>query len=52
MGNILSNLISITLYPFTSGTYFVVVPCILCSVTATFGLIRRLMKGDFDGLNH
>lgn len=52
MDNILTALFHITLYPFTSGTYFVIIPCILCSVTAGFGLIRRLMKGDFDGLHN
>lgn len=52
MDNILTSLFFITLYPFTSGTYFVIIPCIMCSVIAGFGLIRRVLRSDFDGLHN
>lgn len=50
MDNILSSLFNITLFPFTSGSYFVSIPCMFCFITACFGLVSRLIKGDYRGL--
>lgn len=47
METILASLINITLYPFTSRTYFVILPCMLCFVSALFSLVYRMIRGRY-----
>lgn len=47
MDDILTSLFTITLYPFTSNTDFMVIPCMLAFVTGSMMLIGRLIRGRF-----
>lgn len=47
MENILSSLFSITLFPFTSGTDFMVIPCMMAFVIGSMMLIGRMIRGRF-----
>ena len=52
MDTILGSLFNLTLFPFTSGTYFMPIPFCLCFISMCFGLVRRFMTMDFKGLPH
>lgn len=47
MENIIPNLFTIALYPFTSQTFFVMIPVFLCFFSSLMMLVMRIMKGDF-----
>lgn len=47
MDSIISSLIYIALYPFTSGTLFVTIPFAFVVVGCLFAIIRRLMGGKY-----
>ncbi len=45
MSEFLDHLFGLALYPFTSGSVFCYLPCMLTFAAALFGLVRRLMRG-------
>lgn len=45
MDSIISTLLSIFFYPVNS--YFVILPCMLCFVSACFALVWKIIKGKF-----
>lgn len=47
MSSIFDSIVSIALYPFVSGTYFVTIPFAFILTGFIFALIRRLMVGRF-----
>lgn len=47
MGNIYPALFDIMMYPFTSGTDFVLFPCMLCFFSGMLLLLIRIIKGKF-----
>ena len=47
MDEILISLFTITLYPFTSNTDFVVIPCMMSFVTGSMMLIGRMIRGRY-----
>jgi hypothetical protein len=46
-GFIMSVLFDFAFYPFTSGTWFVIVPVACCFVCALFALVLRLIRRRF-----
>lgn len=47
MDNVISTLFSIAFFPFTSQTFFLLIPVIMVFVTSLMLLILRLLKGVF-----
>lgn len=47
----MSHIINISLYPFTSHTFFVLFPCACTLCVSLFGLISRLIRGDYCGIH-
>lgn len=43
MDDLVTNIFSLSFYPFTCGTFFLLFPVVCASVYALFGFIRRLM---------
>lgn len=47
----MDSIISLALFPFTSETFLVLFPAACSFVCAIFGLISRLIRGDFSGIH-
>lgn len=47
----MSSLFHIALFPFTSKTFFVLFPCACSACIAVFGLVFRLIRGDYRGIH-
>jgi hypothetical protein len=47
MENILDSLFTIALFPFTSGTDFMVIPCMMAFVIGSMMLIGRMIRGKY-----
>lgn len=47
MDTVIEKLINIIFYPVSSRTFFLVLPCMMCFVTALWSLIGRMVKGRF-----
>lgn len=47
MDTIIESLINIVFYPVTSRTSFLVLPCMMCFVSALWALLGRMIRGRF-----
>lgn len=47
----MDHLLNIFLYVVDSGSAFIVVPCVTCAVCALFGLVARLIRGNYRGIH-
>lgn len=47
MDEILTSLFTITLFPFTSGTTFMVIPVMMSFVTGCTMLLARMIRGKY-----
>ena len=47
MDTIFEKLINILFYPVTSRSFFLVLPCMMCFVSALWQLFGRIMRGRF-----
>lgn len=51
MEDYMDSIFSLALFPFTSRTFLVLFPAACALVCAIFGLIYKLIRGDFRGIH-
>lgn len=47
----MEHIFNIMLFPFTSNSFFLVFPSCCALVSALFGLIFRVVRGDYRGVD-